>query len=138
VVKHLMAGRSVIVHTSRGNADPRIAATAQALSRHSSNEQELKAVSARLLGGALGRIVRDALNQARLRRLCIAGGDTSGHVAQALGLEALEMISPIVSGAPLCRAWAPGSVADGLEINFKGGQVGGLDYFGKVARGSNK
>ena len=33
------------------------------------------------------------------------------------------------SGAPLCLARAPGSPADGLELNFKGGQVGAPDYF---------
>jgi hypothetical protein len=38
-------------------------------------------------------------------------------------------------GVPLCRAHAPGSPADGLEVNFKGGQVGAEDYFGAVARG---
>ncbi|HEY7077972.1 MAG TPA: nucleotide-binding domain containing protein, partial [Solirubrobacteraceae bacterium] len=68
-------------------------------------------------------------------RLCVAGGDTSSHVARALGIEAVEMIAPLAPGAPLCRAHAPGSPADGLEVNFKGGQVGGADYFEVVARG---
>ncbi len=134
-VKHLNAGRSVIVHTSRGNEDPRIAPTTAALVRRGLDATAAKTASSRLFGGALGRIIREVIGQAPVRRICIAGGDTSGYVAQALGVEALEMIAPMVMGAPLCRAHAPSSPADGLELNFKGGQVGGPDYFGFVARG---
>jgi uncharacterized protein YgbK (DUF1537 family) len=42
------------------------------------------------------------------------------------------MLAPLAPGAPLCRAAAPGSPVDGIEINFKGGQVGAPDYFGTV------
>jgi uncharacterized protein YgbK (DUF1537 family) len=45
------------------------------------------------------------------------------------------MIAPIAPGAPLCLARAPGFAIDGLEVNFKGGQVGGDDYFERVSRG---
>jgi uncharacterized protein YgbK (DUF1537 family) len=50
-------------------------------------------------------------------------------------MEALEMLTPLTPGAPLCRAHAPGSPVDGLEIVFKGGQVGAEDYFETVKRG---
>ncbi|HTT56815.1 MAG TPA: four-carbon acid sugar kinase family protein [Opitutaceae bacterium] len=119
---HLRAGRSVIVHTSRGGVNRRLAA--------------LRGRAAELVGTALGRVVRGAVEQARPRRVVIAGGDTSSHAVRTLGLEALEMIAPLAPGAPLCRARAPGSPLDGLEVNFKGGQVGAEDYFGAVARGS--
>jgi uncharacterized protein YgbK (DUF1537 family) len=49
---------------------------------------------------------------------------------------AVEMIAPLAPGAPLGRAHAPGSPAHGLEVNFKGGQVGAPDYFGAVAAGA--
>jgi 3-oxoisoapionate kinase len=65
----------------------------------------------------------------------VAGGDTSSYSARALGIESVEMIAPLAPGAPLCRARAPGSPIDGLDVNFKGGQVGAVDYFGAVARG---
>jgi uncharacterized protein YgbK (DUF1537 family) len=39
------------------------------------------------------------------------------------------MICPTLQGAPLCRATAPGRPVDGIEICFKGGQVGRDDYF---------
>ena len=118
----LQAGRNVIVHTTRGGLNPRLAA--------------LRGRAAARLGTTLGRIVRGTVAQARPRRVVIAGGDTSSHAARALGLEALEMIAPLAPGAPLCRARAPGSPLDGRELNFKGGQVGAEDYFGAVARGS--
>jgi uncharacterized protein YgbK (DUF1537 family) len=121
-VKLLRAGRSVIVHTTRGGADKRLAAT-------------LKSGTANILGTALGNILRATLEQTKVQRLCIAGGDTSSFGARALGIEALEMIAPLTPGAPLCRAFAPNSPADGLEIIFKGGQVGAENYFEIVKRG---
>jgi uncharacterized protein YgbK (DUF1537 family) len=133
-VSHLKNGRSVIVHTSRGGADPRIAATAAIFARRSSDR--VKKSTARIFGAALGRVVRDVLEQTRaVRRVLIAGGDSSSYAARALGIEAVEMIAPLAPGAPLCRARAPGSPAAGIEVNFKGGQVGAEDYFGAVARG---
>jgi uncharacterized protein YgbK (DUF1537 family) len=123
-VKFLRAGRSVIVHTTRSGANKRVAAT-------------MKDGSARTLGVALGKILRIAAEQTNVRRVCIAGGDTSSFAARALGIEALEMIAPLTPGAPLCRAIAPDSPADGLEIVFKGGQVGAENYFGVVKRGKN-
>ena len=75
-------------------------------------------------------------NQMRsVRRVLIAGGDSSSYAARSLGIEAVEMIAPLAPGAPLCSAHAPGSPADGIEVNFKGGQVGAEDYFGAVALG---
>jgi uncharacterized protein YgbK (DUF1537 family) len=76
------------------------------------------------------------LEATKVQRVCIAGGDTSSFAARALGVEALEMWAPLTPGAPLCRAFAPDSPADGLEIVFKGGQVGAENYFGIVKHGT--
>jgi uncharacterized protein YgbK (DUF1537 family) len=54
-----------------------------------------------------------------------------------LGIEALEMIAPLTPGAPLCRAIAPGTAVDGLELVFKGGQVGAENYFESVKAGTD-
>jgi uncharacterized protein YgbK (DUF1537 family) len=121
-VKLLRAGRSVIVHTTRSGSDKRV-------------REKLKNNTAKILGTALGKILRGVLAQSKVRRLCIAGGDTSSFAARALGIEVLEMIAPLTPGAPLCRAFAPDSPADGLEVVFKGGQVGGENYFHIVERG---
>jgi 3-oxoisoapionate kinase len=122
--KFLHAGRSVIVHTTRSGSDKRIAA-------------KLKNNTAKILGTALGKVLRAALAQTKIKRLCIAGGDTSSYAARALGIEALEMIAPLTPGAPLCRAHAPGSPVDGHEIVFKGGQVGAENYFQTVLKGNS-
>jgi uncharacterized protein YgbK (DUF1537 family) len=118
----LAEGRSVVVHTTRGGADKRIVA-------------RLGNRTAEILGTALGKVLRSTLEQSPVCRLCLAGGDTSSYAARALGIAALEMIAPLTPGAPLCRATAPGSPADSLEVVFKGGQVGGEDYFGLVSKG---
>ena len=114
---------------------------------HTGHTQAISAPAA-LLGTGLGRLVRAIAAEIRgrtpgsdvpetrgLRRLVIAGGDTSSYAARALGIEAVEMICPLIPGAPLCRVHAPGSPVDGMEINLKGGQVGGEDYFGKLVEG---
>lgn len=121
--KLLRSGDSVIVHMSSTGTAGRIAA-------------KLKGRTAPLLGTALGNILRNALAENPVPRLCIAGGDTSSYAARALGIEVLEMIAPLTPGAPLCRAHAPDSPVDGCEIVFKGGQVGGANYFEILKHGN--
>jgi uncharacterized protein YgbK (DUF1537 family) len=123
-VKFLKAGRSVIVHTTRGGVDKRLAA-------------QLRHDSGKILGAAVGEVLRRVLERVKIPRVCIAGGDTSSFAARALGIEAVELIAPLTPGAPLCRAFAAGSPSDGLEIIFKGGQVGGEDYFNIVKTGKS-
>lgn len=130
--KLLRAGRSVIVHTALGVGDVRRRRTLAAFKRHGLSESGIREASARLFGTALGTVLRNTLAFSKVKRLGIAGGDTSSFAARALGIQALEMIAPLVPGAPLCRAFAPDSPADGLEVNFKGGQVGAEDYFGRL------
>ena len=113
-VEQLSAGRHTIVHTGREAAEPLSPSTA---------------------GRFLAAVVRACVTRASVKRVLIAGGDTSGHLARALGVYALEMIAPLAPGAPLCRAHAVAAPLDGLELNFKGGQVGPPDYFDLVARG---
>lgn len=134
-VKHLQSGRSVIVHTSRGGDDPRLTATTKVFKRRGLDALEAKTVGAIIFGSALGAVMRGALEQSKVRRLCIAGGDTSSYAARELGIEALEMIASLTPGAPLCRAHAPDSPMDGREVVFKGGQVGAENYFETVKRG---
>lgn len=117
IIAGLREGRSVVAYTARGGAGSTPA-------------------PARELGAALGRLARAVVAATNVPRLVFAGGDTSSYAARALGIESVEMIAPLAPGAPLCRAHAPGSPVDGLEINFKGGQVGAEDYFVAVARGN--
>jgi uncharacterized protein YgbK (DUF1537 family) len=72
----------------------------------------------------------------RLRRIAVAGGDSSGEVAAALGVQALTMTARLAPGAPLCRAWSRDGRRDGLEVVLKGGQMGGMGFFGAVRDGT--
>ena len=71
--------------------------------------------------------------QSGLKRAATTGGDTSYYVAQSLGVEALEAIAPLAPGSPLCRVYGEG--LDGVEMTFKGGQVGTVDFFSQVLKG---
>jgi uncharacterized protein YgbK (DUF1537 family) len=55
-----------------------------------------------------------------------------------LAIDALEMIGPLQPGAPLCVARSRQPDVDGLEIVFKGGQVGYDDFFGALRSGSSQ
>ncbi len=87
------------------------------------------------LGIRLGSLATELLRRSGIRRMVVAGGDTSGRVGQALGIKALTMVRPFAPGSPLCRVWSDNAAADGLEILFKGGQVGGEALFGEVRQG---
>lgn len=127
--------QSVIIHTSRGPQDPRIKDTMERLEASRSGELAIKLKAGKLVAGALGKILGSILQKAPIRRAAVTGGDSSGFVARALGIDALEMIAPIAPGGPLCRVYTPDKRLDGLEIVFKGGQVGKDDFFDRFLEG---
>lgn len=86
-------------------------------------------LSSEKLGTTLGLIAKAAAEADLVQRVIIAGGDTSSYAARAMEIEAVSMIAPLVSGAPLCKAFSANKFIDGLQLNFKGGQVGAEDYF---------
>jgi uncharacterized protein YgbK (DUF1537 family) len=120
-VATLETGRSAVVHSAEGS-DP---AAIGALRARTGGSETLNEV----IGAALGGIARQSREVQRIARVVIAGGDTSGVVAKTMGLTALTMAAPTVSGAPLCRATAESAAVDGIEVVFKGGQIGDPDYF---------
>jgi uncharacterized protein YgbK (DUF1537 family) len=87
------------------------------------------------LGRRLGILLRDLLLQSGVRRVAIAGGDTSSHSVRQLGIEALTYAAKLSPGVPLCRGHASDPAMDGLELALKGGQVGAEDFFELVLRG---
>lgn len=127
--------KNIILHTSNGDRDTRVARTAEIFSRKGLDKVSGNSKTAELFGTVLGKIINAIAAQAPLGRLVIAGGDTASYTARALGIEAVEMIAPLSPGAPLCKAYASSPAIDGLEINFKGGQVGDNDYFEMVLKG---
>ena len=98
-------------------------------------EKQAQNLSSEKLGTALGSIAKNTVINAGVKRVVIAGGDTSSYAARALEIDAVEMIAPLVIGAPLCKAYSKNKKINGLEVNFKGGQVGSEDYFVVMAKG---
>ncbi|SDG64988.1 Uncharacterized conserved protein YgbK, DUF1537 family [Dyadobacter soli] len=134
-IRFIEKGKSVIIHTSKSTQDERFIEANNTFKNKGLSPTEIQTLTSKLHGEALGNIARQAIAAVPIQRLVIAGGDTSGVVARTLGIKAVEMIAPLSPGAPLCRAFAPDSPADGLEVNFKGGQVGGEEYFEVAAKG---
>lgn len=97
--------------------------------------KELENLSSEKLGTALGSIAKQAVINSNVKRVVVAGGDTSSYAARAMEIDAVEMIAPLVSGAPLCKAYSKNEKMNGLEVNFKGGQVGAENYFGVLLNG---
>jgi len=88
-------------------------------------------------GEALGRIARALIERAELRRMLLAGGDTSSHALGQLDIFALTTRYPLAAtpGSPLCTAHSGAAALNGIEIAMKGGQVGGDDYFAMLRDG---
>ena len=79
--------------------------------------------------------MRQILDRSSVRRIVVAGGDSSGAVASHLGIQALTVASAVAPGAPLSRPWSGQAKRDGLEIVLKGGQLGPVSFYGNVRDG---
>lgn len=120
----LSGGRDPLLVTARGVDDPAIGALRTAVETSGSSLGEVNA----RIGSGLGRALNRILESARLQRVVVAGGDTSGHAVKELNMHALSAIAALAPGAPLCRA-SSASPASAIEIVLKGGQVGQADLF---------
>ena len=121
-----------LVYTARGPDDPAV----QQFAEHARAAGLSREDAAWRTGQALARVMRGLLDRRPdLRRVAVAGGDSSGEVAAALGVQALTMQARLAPGAPLCRAWSDLPTRDGLELVLKGGQMGEPDFFGRVRDG---
>ncbi|RWC33671.1 MAG: four-carbon acid sugar kinase family protein [Mesorhizobium sp.] len=121
----LQAGRSVILYTALGpTADRGAEIDRQEGARHR-------------LGRCLGEILRSLTIEQSLRRVVIAGGDTSSHALGEMGVDALTIRMPLPAspGSPLCVAHSRVKAIDGLEVALKGGQVGTDRYFSAIREG---
>jgi uncharacterized protein YgbK (DUF1537 family) len=125
------AGTSAIVYSAEGPDDKTVVGFDAIAADAGLN----RADAARRVGAALAEVMRRLLDRVETRRVVVAGGDSSGEVASALGISALSVVAGMAPGAPLCRAWSSTPRRDGLEIVLKGGQIGGADFFGSVRAG---
>ncbi|MEO3789319.1 four-carbon acid sugar kinase family protein [Nonomuraea sp. B10E15] len=87
------------------------------------------------IGKSLGRIAATMVRAGLVRRLVVAGGDTSGQVVAALGARSLDVTGSLAAGGPVCVLASDDPAVDGVEVALKGGQVGGDDFFLRAAAG---
>lgn len=88
------------------------------------------------LAGRTAALLARVLERTPVRRVAVAGGDTSSRAMQALGLWGLSYVTAPDPGVALCRAHADTPRLDGLEILLKGGQMGGPDLFERLLHGA--
>ncbi|MCB0188765.1 MAG: four-carbon acid sugar kinase family protein, partial [Caldilineaceae bacterium] len=85
-LQQLAQGQSVQLYSTRGPLSP------------------LERTDGEALGKAQGRVLHRILDASKVRRICVAGGDTCGRVVQQLEITAMTVAAPLAPGAPLCRA----------------------------------
>ncbi len=100
-----------------------------------SKPDDVKAVQARLGVEAAGKLIEDALAQAArglvafgVRKLVVAGGETSGAVVQALGVNALRIGPQIDPGVP----WTVSAGEPAIALALKSGNFGAPDFFARA------
>jgi uncharacterized protein YgbK (DUF1537 family) len=100
--------------------------------------QALKAVQAELGAARAGALVEQCLADvacglvaAGVRRLVVAGGETSGAVVQALGVRTLRIGAAICPGVPWTHA-----EGRALLLALKSGNFGGPGFFAEALRAS--
>ena len=109
-----------------------------ALVYSSSDPDSVRAVQARLGIEAAGALVERTLAgiarglvEHGVRRLVVAGGETSGAVVQALGVEKMRIGPQIDPGVPWCAAHSP-AAGETIHLALKSGNFGTPDFFTKA------
>jgi uncharacterized protein YgbK (DUF1537 family) len=97
--------------------------------------KEVAAVQAALGRERAGALIENALEkiaqglvEVGVRRLVVAGGETSGAVVQGLGVKALQIGPQIDPGVPACLAIG----SPQLALALKSGNFGAEDFFMKA------
>jgi uncharacterized protein YgbK (DUF1537 family) len=101
------------------SADPRVVAGIQ--------ERHGREKAGEMVEQAFARLAR-ALREAGVTRFIIAGGETSGAVVEALGVNALRIGPEIDPGVP----WTISIDGEPLALALKSGKFGAPDFFLKA------
>lgn len=114
----LRTGRNVVVHTTRGAADPRYGTAAP--------------VDAGYVGALIGGIAARMAGAGLTRDIAVCGGDTSSHALIAMGVRELRVSDQFVTAGPILQPDGASAVA-GCRLVLKGGQVGPTDILRRFA-----
>ena len=114
-------------------AEPKLAA-GPVLIHATTHSDDVRAAQQQLGAGSAGALVEHCLaevavglHRAGVRRMVVAGGETSGAVVQALGVQRLRVGAPIDPGVPWTQA-----EGRSLLLALKSGNFGGVDFFAKA------
>ena len=106
--------------------------------------EAVRAVQSKLGVAAAGELVERALAtiarglvELGVRRLVVAGGETSGACIQALAIDRLRIGAQIDPGVPWCEAVAPAAGGERLHVALKSGNFGSVDFFSKAFTGAS-
>ncbi|MGI2328236.1 four-carbon acid sugar kinase family protein [Planococcus sp. YIM B11945] len=127
-IRRLKSGQSVVLYSALGPDDKAIGETR----KHFNEKGMADTDSGAFIGRQLGRWTKHIMHEAGIRRVVIAGGDTSGFVTSEMDVYGLEVLLSVSPGAPLCMVYSENPEMEGVELALKGGQFGGVDYFTDV------
>ena len=127
-IARLKNKQSVILYSALGPDDDSIQLTRKLLEEKGMSTMD----SSSFIGSQLGKWTKYMMEEAIIKRVVIAGGDTSGFVTSELNVFGLEMIQSISPGAPLCKVYSEESFMNDVQLALKGGQFGGRNYFSDV------
>lgn len=126
------AGR-LVADTAYGDGLRDEVASRLAAGRHVLVATEAPGEGQRLLAidvaAATARFIAAVMEAHPVRRLGIAGGDTSSLGAQVLDLWGLSCLTTLAPGVTLCQGHSDDPALDGMELMLKGGQMGPPDLF---------
>ena len=106
-------------------------ATAEPHAVKAVQEQLGVAQAGALVESALAAIARGLVERG-VRRLVVAGGETSGAVVQALGVRQMQIGAQIDPGVPW--TWAPTDLGVNIHLALKSGNFGSADFFVKTTQ----
>ncbi|MCP2635554.1 four-carbon acid sugar kinase family protein [Microbacterium sp. HD4P20] len=106
---------------------PLVSATAEPATVAHAQERWGRERAAALVEDALATIAVAAVDELGVRRILVAGGETSGAVAAGLGVDVLRVRRVAAPGV----AWTTATDEAGraLDLCFKSGNFGGTDFF---------
>src|SRR5690606_26823064 len=84
-VTAIAAGKNIIIHTGCGAEEDKMKANKELYDQKGTPQNVISGRTAGLYGTALGKIVRAVAERAPLKRVVVAGGDTSSFAARAMG-----------------------------------------------------
>jgi uncharacterized protein YgbK (DUF1537 family) len=130
--------RDAVVQAALAWARPRLDA-GPVLVYSTAAPDEVRAVQQQLGVHDAGTLVEQALAAVAsglvaqgVRQLVVAGGETSGAVVQALGVQQLRIGAQIDPGVPWCHAAAQACGDAPLHLALKSGNFGSSDFFRKA------